>query len=234
MFNIRKNSQTKYTDFKKYDNYEKKLYRKYGNADSIDFNIELLTIADTHNTIKDISPLKNIKYDICVLLGDISKQDIQEILKFVDISKIIGILGNHDEKDNLLKYNICNVNDTIFQFNDIKFAGIEGCIKYKENQPGYSLAKSFKISNELEKADILLTHTIPYQFMGTLNEFHIGNPAITNYLYKNKCPLNLCGHNHNEKLGTLKNGTNVIETYMINLISVSPKNIKIQKIETSS
>ena len=30
MFNIRKNSQTKYTDFKKYDNYEKNYIENMG------------------------------------------------------------------------------------------------------------------------------------------------------------------------------------------------------------
>lgn len=232
MFNFIKNKTN--TDLEKYNNLEKKLYFRYGKANPINFNLKILTVTDTHNTIKDPIFLEKLEYDLCIFLGDISKQDIYEITKYINKDKIIGILGNHDEKDNLEKFNIMNINNKVFKFNNIKLVGIEGCLKYKEFQPGYSLAESFEVSDKLEKANILISHTIPYKFMGDLNEIHIGNPAITNYLYKNKCSLNLCGHNHNNKLGTLKNGTTVIETYLINLITITPGDIQIKKIEANN
>ena len=96
--------------------------------------ISILTIADTHNQIKlleyEYFPIQE-KYDICILLGDISKEDLKIILKYIPINKIIGILGNHDEKNLLKENNITDINNKVFVFNNINFFGLEGCIKYK-------------------------------------------------------------------------------------------------------
>ena len=204
-------------------------------SNPINFNIKILAIADTHNKLsihQNLNFPKEINFDICILLGDISKGDIEVILKYIPKEKIIGILGNHDDLDTLEKYNITNINKNIFTFNNIKILGLEGCIKYKENQAGYSLEESIIICDNLPPSDIFITHNIPYKFMGDLNQVHIGNPAINKYLIKNQCPINICGHNHSNFQGTLSNGTTVIETYMFTLIEISPQNININKIET--
>lgn len=205
------------------------IFRK---ADKINFNINLLVIADTHNQLFFINKIKiptPDKYDLCILLGDISKDDIRELLKYIPKEKMIGILGNHDDKDNLSAFGITNINSSIYIYNGISFVGLEGCIKYKKNQIGYSKEESKNICSKLPKADIFISHNIPYKFMGELNGIHIGDPAINKYLIKNKVPVNICGHNHSYKIDKLKNKTTVIETYMISMINISPGNIEIKK-----
>ena len=70
-------------------NYEDILYKKYGTANKIQrYNLKLLFIADTHNCLKDGNEiLKYIQeqkdYDYCILLGDHSASDIEEILKVI-------------------------------------------------------------------------------------------------------------------------------------------------------
>lgn len=205
-------------------------------ADEIDFSVKLLTIADTHNKLSIKGAINNLpessEYDLCILLGDISRGDIEILLKYIPKDKMMGILGNHDDKDNLLRYNIKNINKTLFNFNGINFIGLEGCIKYKENQPGYKQDEIRQVCRLMPKAHILISHNIPYGFMGELNEAHIGAKEINKYLLKKRVPLNICGHNHSDKQGKLKNGTIVIETNMIRLINISPKGIIVNKIET--
>lgn len=182
------------------------------------------------NTINSKSPAKPF-YDVCVFLGDVSKGDIRELLKFIPKEKIIGVLGNHDDTDNLEIYNIENINGKKIEKTGINFLGIEGCVKYKDSQPGYTLEESYEFFKDKPPCDILISHTIPFMFMGQLNNVHIGNPAINEYLIKTHCPLAICGHNHSNREGTLENGTNIIETYDICLIDISPEEIKIYKKE---
>lgn len=203
-------------------------------AKPLDFNLRILAIADTHNklSIRDGIYLPALdSFDLCILLGDISKGDIGKILEKIPATKIIGVLGNHDDFDTLSQFNIPNINNTIHLFNSVKIAGLEGCIKYKETQPGYSLEESFKIMDTLPYADILISHNIPYGFMGQLNSVHIGNPAINNYLYRTGCPLNICGHNHSHKEEALDNNSYVIETHMAELISIIPGKVITKQIE---
>ena len=89
------------------------MFRK---AREIDFNLTLLTVADTHNslnTFKEIKIPKPSEYDLCIFLGDISKEDIRILLKYIPKEKIIGVLGNHDDNDNLELFVIKNINNTI-------------------------------------------------------------------------------------------------------------------------
>jgi predicted phosphodiesterase len=208
------------------------MFRK---AREIDFNLTLLTVADTHNslnTFKEIKIPKPSEYDLCIFLGDISKEDIRILLQYIPKEKIIGVLGNHDDNDNLELFGIKNINNTIYYYNEISFIGLQGCIKYKENQPCYTQKESKEFCKNMPAVDIFITHDVPANFMLHQSEVHKGNPAINKYLSKNKCPLNICGHNHTYKIDKLKNGTYVAELMDITLLRISPNKIITQKIET--
>ena len=53
---------------------------------------------------------------------------------------------------------------------------------------------------------------------------HSGLQGITEYLYKNKVPYNIHGHNHSTYNFKLKNGTQVLGTYLIEEITIGKKN----------
>ena len=120
--------------------FEDELLEKYGEIDEIKkFNLKILFITDTHNSLKYDSKLlemlNNIKdYDYCILLGDHSAYDLIEILKVIPIEKICGVLGNHDSIDKYSEYGINNLNGKVIEINNVRIAGISGSFKYKNTE----------------------------------------------------------------------------------------------------
>ena len=184
-------------------------------------SINILVIADCHHLKEEeIEKVKNLQYDACLLLGDISGNYLDMILKYVPIEKIYGILGNHDEYGLLESRNISNIHSKVINVNGVRILGFEGSSRYKTgNVPMYSQEESIKILRKCDIADILVSHDSPYQLYSKANDpAHCGLKGITKYLKKNKIYLNIHGHHHiNTKL-TLSNGTNVIGVYRCALI----------------
>ena len=179
-------------------------------------SINILVIADCHHLKEEeIEKVKNLQYDACLLLGDISGNYLDMILKYVPIEKIYGILGNHDEYGLLESRNISNIHSKVINVDGVRILGFEGSSRYKNgNIPMYSQEESIKILKKCEMADILVSHDSPYQLYSKSNDkAHCGLKGITKYIKKNKIYLNIHGHHHiNTKL-TLSNGTNVIGVY---------------------
>ena len=179
-------------------NYEDILYKKYGTANKIQrYNLKLLFIADTHNCLKDGNEiLKYIQeqkdYDYCILLGDHSASDIEEILKVIPLNKICGILGNHDSWNKYDIYGITNISGKVINIKGIRIAGISGGHKYKNSNEYvlYTHEESIQIANNIEKADILITHDKPF-IQDNHNSAHDGLKGITEYIYKNHIALHI-------------------------------------------
>ena len=210
--------------YKKYS--EKVLLKKYGKCFEMKKSLDILVISDTHNCLNNNQEILNKlqlykdTYDICLLLGDISGNDIEIILNYISTEKIYGILGNHDSLDKLDYYDITNIHGSVITINDVKIAGIQGSCKYKEGDYAlYTHAESIKIAEEIEKADILISHDIPF-VKNTNNKAHDGLIGLTYYIYKNNIPINLHGHLHNNDIKYLKNGTKVIGVYGCELIKL--------------
>jgi len=184
-------------------------------------SINILVIADCHHLKEEeIEKVKNLQYDACLLLGDISGNHLDMILKYVPIEKIYGILGNHDEYGLLESRNISNIHSKVINVNGVRILGFGGSSRYKTgNIPMYSQEESIKILRKCDIADILVSHDSPYQLYSKANDkAHCGLKGITKYLKKNKVYLNIHGHHHiNTKL-TLSNGTNVIGVYRCAMI----------------
>ena len=212
--------------FKK-KNYEDILYKTYGTANKIQrYNLKLLFIADTHNCLKDGNEiLKYIQeqkdYDYCILLGDHSASDIEEILKVIPLNKICGILGNHDSWNKYDIYGITNISGKVIDIKGIRIAGISGGHKYKNSNEYvlYTHEESIQIANNIEKADILITHDKPF-IQDNHNSAHDGLKGITEYIYKNHIALHIHGHLHENKEEILRNGTKSICLYMAKLLEL--------------
>ena len=208
-------------------NYEDILYKKYGTANKIQrYNLKLLFIADTHNCLKDGNEiLKYIQeqkdYDYCILLGDHSASDIEEILKVIPLNKICGILGNHDSWNKYDIYGITNISGKVINIKGIRIAGISGGHKYKNSNEYvlYTHEESIQIANNIEKADILITHDKPF-IQDNHNSAHDGLKGITEYIYKNHIALHIHGHLHENKEEILRNGTKSICLYMAKLLEL--------------
>lgn len=207
--------------------YEDILLKKYGIVDKYEkHNLKILFIADTHNclkegneTLKFIQEQKN--YDYCILLGDHSANDLQEILKIIPNNKIFGVLGNHDSWDKYSEYGINNIDGKVINVNGIRIAGISGSFKYKdsENYALYTHEESIEVANKMGYADILISHDKPFTEDNHCPA-HDGLKGITEYLYKNRVPLNIHGHLHEDSEQILKNGTKCIGLYMTKLLEL--------------
>ena len=190
--------------------YEEYLLKQYGNSDKINNSITLLVIADTHGTLDEDEfkqYISNKQYDICIMLGDHYNRDIDIILRYVDKSKIYGIKGNHDY-DYLSDYGITNINGQVIDINGVKILGMEGSFKYKQvDFPSFTQDGSIEFFKDKEKVDILVTHDKKFDPEKLRDPAHQGLIGITNYIYKNKIPVHIHGHIHENYQKELLNGT---------------------------
>lgn len=210
------------------EKFEEDLLLKYGDCKSLqNYGLKILFITDIHNclayTEKYLNYLKSIKqedYDICILLGDLSGADIDEIKKIIPNEKIFGVVGNHDSKDFLEKNEINNINGKVITIKGIKIAGIMGSNKYKEGNYGMQTQEEcLQLVENMDSADILISHDKAYIYDKNDN-VHDGLKGITEYIYKNHIPLHIHGHLHEEFEEILKNGTKSICLYQIKLLEI--------------
>ena len=208
----------------KYANQEEKLYQIFGACYNFNKSLKLIVISDTHNDL-NFNEFKRFvhkhnNYDICILLGDHSSNDIEKILKCIDKTKIYGLLGNHD-KNYLKEYNIKSLNGQVININDISLLGIEGSYKYKEEDyPSFTQKESIDFLNDKPKVDILVSHDNRFDSSKIYDVAHQGLFGITYYLYKNKIPYHIHGHIHNSYKNIMINGTKEISVYMYEYIEL--------------
>ncbi|MBR6034297.1 MAG: metallophosphoesterase [Clostridia bacterium] len=204
---------------------EELFYKKYGDCRKLPYHINLLVITDTHGLLaykkEEQEKLKNVgEYDLCCVLGDVTYSDYEIILHYIKKDKIVALLGNHDGFDVLKYYGLEDLNGKTINVNGIRIGGIQGSFRYKsEDFPSFTHAESIKFLDKMEETDILLSHAGPYLNDNT-DIVHNGLKGITEYLYKNRVPYNIHGHNHVNKDLCLKNGTRVIERYFIEKIHI--------------
>ena len=208
----------------KYANQEEKLYQIFGACYNFNKSLKLIVICDSHNYwnfnefIRFVH--KHNNYDICILLGDHSSNDIEKILKCIDKTKIYGLLGNHD-KNYLKEYNIKSLNGQVININDISLLGIEGSYKYKpEDFPSFTQKESIDFLSDKPKVDILVSHDNRFDSSKKEDVAHQGLFGITYYLYKNKIPYHIHGHIHKSYKNILKNDTKEISVYMYEYIEL--------------
>ncbi len=208
--------------------YEEELLEKYGNCRLYQkFNLKILFITDTHNclayTDKYLNYLESINssdYDLCLLLGDLSGLDIDEIKRIVPKEKMYGIVGNHDSIDILEKNDIENINGKVIYCKNVKIAAIMGSNRYKEGNYGMQTQEeSLRLAEIMESSDILISHDRAYIYDNNDN-VHDGLKGITYYIYKNHIPIHIHGHLHEEFEETLKNGSKSIGLFQIKLLEL--------------
>ena len=185
----------------------------------INFDLKMLIIADSHGCLEESDLPSHIDADVCFLLGDHSLQDIQIIKeKVVDIP-IYGVLGNHDGFN---LYDMCgieNVHGKVVEVNGVRIAGIQGSLRYKySDMPLYTDEESVEIAENMDAADILISHDSPKYLHSTNDYAHSGLHGITRYCEKNNVPLNIHGHHHDNTKNVLENGTTSICCHKVQLI----------------
>ncbi len=210
---------------KKFYMQSNRLLKVFGNArNSLLSKIKLIVIADTHNTLDENLLIKTINehsdFDLCLLLGDHSDNDIRKVLNYISPNKIYALLGNHDV-NYIENYNLNNLNGKLIEVKGVRLLGIQGSFKYKPvDFPSFTQEDSIKFLMNKEPADILVSHDGPFNEGMINNPAHQGLFGITYYLFKNRVKYNIHGHLHNEFERVLVNGTIEKSLYQINYIEL--------------
>lgn len=169
--------------------------------------LKILAISDLHwYTDEELSQIKNLDYDICVLLGDIPVNAIRLIKEYVYNKPILAVAGNHDDWNTPELGGAENIHEQCVERCGYSFAGFSGSPRYKHGDyPMFSQRESLKLGNKLQKADVLLSHDSMYHLIGN-DKPHSGLLGIDLYNLKNRVKLNICGHHHTpivkKRLGT--------------------------------
>lgn len=212
--------------FKKSKNYEQLLLKQYGKCKKINNHINILVFSDTHNSYAynttELENIKNLNYDICLLLGDHSLTDIQEILKVVPLNKVYGLRGNHDKLDDLSYCKIKNLHLNPIEINGFKIAGIQGSSKYRNSPttaPIFTQEESLELAKSLNDVDIIISHdTYYFDEVGDIS--HQGMKGITEAIYRNHSPIHIHGHLHSNEDRIMLNGTKSYGVYGIKIINI--------------
>ena len=188
----------------------------------IDFNLRILVVTDGHGCLaeSDIPPYRDI--DVCLLLGDLSIRDIAIVKEKIGNIPVYGVLGNHDGFELYDRFGIENIHGKVVEIDGVRIAGMQGAFRYKDtNFPFYTDDESVEIAEEMDGADILISHDYPKDFHKNTDWAHSGLQGITHYCEKHRVPLNIHGHFHNNLSGVLENGTRTICCYRATIIDTS-------------
>ena len=170
-------------------------------------------------------------FDIVATLGDIYGLYLKQTRDTFPAKRIIGVLGNHDQKGKFVYYDIEDIHANIVNIDETKIGGIEGSIKYKDNEkfPLYKQEEIIEVCRNLKKADIIISHNSPYGIHDTSNEegdiAHIGFIGLTNYIEKNKPKYCIHGHQHVNKT-TEYLGTKVVGIHGITILDTDTGHIE--------
>lgn len=117
-------------------------------------------------------------------------------------------MGNHDY-DYLSDYDIQNINGKVIQINGINLLGMQGNFKYKQvDFSSFTQDESIHFFEYKSSVDILLTHDKRFDpDKVNRDPAHQGLIGITNYIYKNKIPIHIHGHIHEDFEKMMLNGT---------------------------
>ena len=184
----------------------------------IDFNIRMLVISDGHGCL-DYADIPDCDVDVCLLLGDLSKEDIIIIKEKVVDVPIYGVLGNHDGFELYDRHGIENIHGKVVEVNGVKIAGMGGSLRYKySDMPLYTDEESFEIAESMDRADILISHDSPKFMHGDRDFAHSGLQGITHYCEKWNEPLNIHGHHHENFSKVLENGTRSVGCFGVQIV----------------
>lgn len=190
------------------------------------FGLKLIVISDTHGDLAFDNRFAKFmdqipEYDLVIILGDIHCYELDKIVDIVPNEKIIALRGNHDKFEIYDKYNIRNINGQIYEYNGIKFAGIEGSFKYKHGEfPSYTHYESLVLASAIPRdAEILITHDSMFK-ENKYDVAHMGLAGITYYLLENKVQWHIHGHIHKSYQNQYVNGTREKSVYGCEYIEI--------------
>ncbi len=177
-----------------YDNQSEKLLNFFGDAKELKKTIKLILVSDTNNNLDELRFADYVyrysDYDACIILGNISENDLNIIKKYVNNKKIYSLDSLPD---------IENINKKIIKINNVKVLG------YKTDS--YNHIDSIKELNSLSSSDVLITYSNRYI------EGQNGIFGINYYIFKNNVPYHIHGSSLKPYKDRMINNTKEISIY---------------------
>ncbi len=162
--------------------------------------LDMLVFADVHSSplvLPDVQP------DVVLVLGDISREDLQTIDKRYEHSVKLGILGNHDRPHFFNGTTIRNLHETITTVCDVTFAGFGGAPRYSDKSYGqYTEEEAMAFLRDLERVDVFIAHSNPRrEDRPDLLEYEprAGFASFTEYIQRVKPRHVFHGHIHEQE-----------------------------------
>jgi Icc-related predicted phosphoesterase len=186
----------------------------------------VLCIADLHHwTYAELEKLRDLEYDICFLLGDIQTDVLEIIRRIIGKNSLYAVQGNHDLWTQFSDCGISSLNLNAVEKSGYRFAGFGGASRYKDGRyfamltqkESLKLAKTF--NSNFIGADVLISHDSFYKLFSRDDDAHIGLKGLSRIVKRNKIKLNICGHQHVNKV-VKKHGCTVICVYRCSLITL--------------
>ena len=210
----------------KYDEYAATLRKNAKPTVPRSFGISLLAVADTHGSLAEADAKfrlfaeKASKCDLCVILGDVSSDDVRLILTAVPKKKILAVTGNHDAFGLFESFGVREISGKSVAYSGVTFAGISGSFRYKnEKFPSHTQYESLKKFRNLASADVLLTHDAAFE-SSNCSVSHAGLIGITQYISENAPTWHIHGHLHKSYTKTYPNGTTEKCGYMFERVEI--------------
>ena len=164
--------------------------------------MKILLLADLHGVNYDkwqnLLKIDKGLFEIIATLGDINGLYLKQITEAFPDKKCIGVLGNHDTKGQLSIYGPKDIHGKITNINEISILGLEGSVRYKENNkaPLYTQMEIINLCNSLNFADIVLSHNSPFGIHDKEDIAHRGFQGLLNYIEKHSPKYCIHGHQH--------------------------------------
>ncbi len=210
---IRKAKRFSPFELEKYDEYAEHLRANKKHAEHRKLGLKLIVISDTHgyfafNGERLPAFMKNVpEYDLCILLGDIDRYDLEQILKIIPKERILAIRGNHDSFELYEREGIKEMSGRTVKYNGVTFAGIEGSFRYKDKIfPSFTQYESLFQLEDMKPADVLLTHDCMFEHSKN-DAAHAGLIGITRFIYRHAPVWHIHGHLHLSYQRCYDNGT---------------------------
>lgn len=175
----------------------------------------------------DVEKFKDI--DLIISAGDL-KSKYLVFLTTVLRKPLLYIHGNHDEHYTIDPPLGCTcIEDTVYEFNGIRFAGLGGCREYRGGQHQYTEKAMMKKIKKCKKAfkkgfDILLTHSPAYQLGDGDDHAHIGFESFVTLLDTYEPQYMIHGHQHlnyknQDRIIHYKN-TTIVNAYQYHILEI--------------
>lgn len=162
--------------------------------------MKALVIADRNPQINIVETVKNEQIDIIITLGDLERSDILQLAEIADIPKI-GVYGNHDSGNYMEELGIRNMHRKIMDIKGVRFGGLEGCVRYKENPDAimYTQDEAHQLLAGFPSVDVFIAHCPPRGVNDEEEIAHQGFDALRDYVLATTPKLLLHGHTYPTK-----------------------------------